>query len=114
MKICEVVEKVTINNFYTVPRYWYHSLRGRGLDADGNIQAYPLSKHERELGREFKGPEEVTEIVWIAPKPLSRDAFKIDITKLNDRDILLTGQAEGYAVHRGAIPKEAIVGRVNG
>ena len=35
---------------------------------------------------------------------------KIDITKLDtERNMRYTWQAEGYAIHRGTIPREAIV-----
>ncbi len=103
-------ETVQMSKYYEGPRYWYHSLRGRELNSEGGIDSYPFPPHETVLAHEFRDWEEGDTVVYLSQYPLSDDALKIDITKLDtERNMRYTWQAEGYAIHRGAIPKEALV-----
>ena len=103
-------ETVQMSKYYEAPRYWYHSLRSRKLNADGGIDGYPFPPHETVLAHEFRDWQEGDMVVYLAQTPLSDDALKIDITKLDtERNMRYTWQAEGYAIHRGTIPSEAIV-----
>ncbi len=45
--------------------------------------------------------------VFLSPTPLTSFSIRIDITKLDTNLMRTTGQAEGYAFYRGAIPSEA-------
>lgn len=92
-----------------VPRILYHSLRGRQLAANGDIQAYPLSRQEQEL--ELLYPEEMRHsgYVWLSPTPLSREALRIPAEKLDPKRLRWTGQSEGYLLYSGDIPSEAIL-----
>jgi len=103
-------ETVQIGRYYDGPRYWYHSLRSRELNADGGIDGYPFPPGEKVLAHEFRDWKEGDSVVYLSQTPLSSDALKIDISKLDAvNNIRYTWQAEGYAIHRGTIPKEAIV-----
>jgi hypothetical protein len=95
---------------HEAPRYMYHSLRGRDLQADGSIKGYPLSKRETELEREFDTPS-TDGYVWLSPTPYTSEAYKIDASKLNPRNLRYTGQVEGFLIHKGSIPAEAIIGQ---
>lgn len=96
---------------YDAPRYLYHSLRGRELNRNGDIQGYPLSSRERELEREFDQPSK-DGYVWLSPYPYTEEAYKIDASKLDPKNLRYTGQVEGFLIHRGSIPKEAIVSQI--
>ncbi|MEN6631327.1 MAG: DEAD/DEAH box helicase family protein, partial [Candidatus Polarisedimenticolia bacterium] len=87
----------------SVPRYWYHSPRGR--DTANGIKGYPLPPKETELAQMF--PTVGDRHVYISPQPLSADAVKIDISSFADR-VRLTSQSEGYAIVQGDIPASAI------
>lgn len=94
-----------------VPRYWYHSLRGRALSADGGIPAYSLASMRggEEIAGLFPDADPATDRhVYLAPAPLSADAMRIDLARLDLGEVRLTGQAEGFAVYRGDVPAEAI------
>ena len=80
----------------TLPRYWYHDVRARGLNSEGGIDAY----EHRDM--DAAG-------VYLSPRPLSGSALRIDLKKLDLRQLYPTGQAEGYMVYRANIPAEAIV-----
>ncbi len=106
----EAEETVQIGSYCEGPRYWYHSLRGRKLNAEGGIDSYPFPPGETVLAREFRDWKEGDSVVYLSQTPLSSDALKIDISKLDAvNNIRYTWQAEGYAIHRGPISKEAIV-----
>ncbi len=103
-------ETVQISRLHDGPRYWYHSLRGRELNSEGGIDSYPFPPGETVLAHEFRDWQDGDTVVYLSQYPLSDDALKIDITKLDtERNMRYTWQAEGYAIHRGTIPKEAIV-----
>jgi predicted transcriptional regulator len=92
-----------------VPRYWYHSLRGRALGKDGSIQPYETRNETAILRDELYRDPKPTGFVFLSPTPFSGDSYKIDVSKLDTSLMRLTGQAEGYAVYGGPIPKDAIV-----
>ena len=87
---------------------FYHSLRGRPLGKEGQIQGYQLSPKEIELQDMWVDPSP-DGYVWLAPTALSSDALQIDARKLNLQNLRYTGQSEGYVLHKGSIPAEAIV-----
>lgn len=90
------------------PNYLYHNLRGRKLDKGGNIQGYSLSPHEKELMNLF--PELSNNgYVWLSTVPYVDNAIKIDATRLDSDNLRFTGQQEGFLLHRGMIPNDAIV-----
>lgn len=90
------------------PEIVYHSLRGRKLANDGSISGYPLSVAEIELEELFP---EVSEdgYVWLSREPYSSGAIRIDATKLDPKNLRYTGQQEGFLIHHGSIPANAIV-----
>lgn len=111
MKVVQILQEETIQigRYYKGPRFWYHSLRGRELNSAGGIDGYSFPKHEQELAREFRDWQPGDSVVYLSQTPLSPDALKIDASKLDTvHNMRYTGQAEGYAIHRGPIPKEAI------
>lgn len=105
-------ETIQVGRYSEGPRYWYHSLRGRKLNSAGGIDGYPFPPKETELAREFRDWKDGDVVVYLSQTPLSSDALKIDASKLDTiKNLRYTSQAEGYAIHRGPIPKEAIVGK---
>lgn len=89
------------------PSILYHSLRGRPFD--NGVRAYPLSPQEKELAFMFPEEKRHNGFVWLSMKPLSNDAYVIDVHKLDPSNLRYTGQSEGYLVHAGSIPAEAII-----
>lgn len=95
----------------SVPRYWYHTLRHREWKEGEPLKSYPVLQKEREILDNFKPRRDGENVIYIAPRPLTTEnTVKIDLTKLDINNIRLTGQSEGYAIHYGDIPAEAIVG----
>lgn len=92
----------------SVPDILYHSLRKRKLGPNGNIQGYNLSPKEDELKSLWVEPSD-DGYVWLSQHPLDSSALKIDVRKLNTNNLRYTGQSEGYILHKGSIPKEAII-----
>jgi len=93
----------------TVPRYWYHNLNARKLNAAGAIEGYPLPRGEHVLAEEFRDAKVTDGFVYIAPRPLKADtALVIDIKSIADR-VRLTGQAEGYAIIHGDVPADCVL-----
>jgi len=85
----------------------YHSLRGRSLGPEGQIQGYQLSPKEIELQDMWREPSQ-DGYVWLSPNAFGPDSLQIDVRKLNLQDLRFTGQSEGYVLHKGSIPAEAI------
>jgi hypothetical protein len=109
-----VVEMVHIpmgaNGRATVPApsILYHSLRRRPESSIG-IKAFPLSPKEKELAYMFPKEKRNNGFIWLSMNPLSNDAYMIDAHKLDVSNLRYTGQSEGYLVHAGDIPAEAIM-----
>ena len=93
----------------TVPRFWYHSLRGRDLGPQGEILPYEYGRETAILRDELYRDPKPQGFVYLSPKPYTGEAIKIDASKLDASLMRLTGQVEGFAVYGGAIPKEAQV-----
>lgn len=90
------------------PSILYHSLRGRKLGLDGSILPYKLSDRESELASMFDG-DSAAGFIWLAQTPnYGGETLRIDANKLDPRNLRWTGQAEGFILHRGAIPADAI------
>jgi len=88
-------------------RYWYHDLQGRQLNADGSIAAYPLIRTEQELVGEYRDGSDTDLFIYLSPQPSGKAPIRIDLAALDADQFRLTGQAEGYAIYRGNIPKTA-------
>jgi hypothetical protein len=109
------LDEITIAKYYDGPRYWYHALFARHLNAQGGIDPYPLPRSEQELSRLFRDWKDGDGVVYLSQQPINSDALKIDITKLDlDNKFRFTGQVEGHAVYHGTIPAEAIERKDNG
>ena len=93
------------------PAVLYHSLRGRP-SAEG-IDAFPLRPKEQELVFMFPEEKRNSGFVWLSMSPLSNDAYQIDAHKLDSTNLRFTGQSEGYLLHAGNIPAEAIIRRLD-
>lgn len=92
-----------------VPRYWYHSLRGRSLGAQGEIPAYNYGRETDMFRDELYRDPKPEGFVYLSPRPFTSNAIKIDISKLDTSLMRLTGQVEGYAVYGADIPSDAQV-----
>jgi len=90
------------------PSILYHSLRSRTLTPNGSIKGYPLSTKEIELADMWREPSP-DGYVWLSPQPYSSDALAINAGALNPEDLRYTGQSEGFLLHKGSIPAEAIL-----
>lgn len=88
----------------------YHSLRGRSLGPDGQIQGYQLSPKEIELQDMWREPS-TDGYVWLSSQAFGPGSLQIDARKLNPQNLRFTGQSEGYMLHKGSIPAEAIYQR---
>lgn len=114
MRFREITEMVTIpmgrkgRATLQIPAVMYHSLRGREIDQKGNIKGYPLSHKEKELADLWVEPSPEG-YVWLSPSALSGDAYAIDMHKLDPQNLRYTGQSEGYVLHKGPIPHNAII-----
>ena len=91
-----------------VPSVLYHSLRGRKLGPSGEIQGYPINFKEKELEQMWTEPG-LNGYVWLSMHPLDPTSLAIDIYKLNPNNLRFTGQSEGYLLHKGPIPHDAIL-----
>jgi len=108
----------------TVPRYWYHSIRGREFGKRGEILPYSHREFDILLPESFpakvgrgdrvrdnpwlKTKTPPTKAIYLAQDPsYIPDAIKIDASKLDPDLMRLTGQAEGHAIYAGEIPKSA-------
>jgi len=91
------------------PAMLYHNLRGRDLGRDGSIQGYPISAREKELEELFPTPSP-DGYVWLSLQPGygGNDYITIDATKLDPANLRYTGQSEGFIIHKGSIPANAI------
>jgi hypothetical protein len=89
----------------SVPRYWYHNVRGRGFDKDGSIAPYQYRKETQEFDSYYKVKPEG--YVYLSQTQFGSQSVKVDLTKLDRSLMRLTGQSEGYAVYGGRIPKSA-------
>jgi len=94
------------------PAVLYHSLRRRPASITG-IQAYPLSDKENELAFMFPEEKRQNGFIWLSIGALSNDAYQIDAHKLDSTNLRYTGQSEGYLIHAGDIPAEAIITKLN-
>jgi hypothetical protein len=90
------------------PRYWYH-YRVAPVAEDGGINATRI--REPEAADMFGANYAEGEYIWLSPTPIRslEDSLIVDISKLTNNDIRSTGQFEGNILHRGNIPKSAIV-----
>jgi len=93
------------------PAVLYHSLRGRPA-TDAGIKALPLSPKEHELAFMFPSEKRQNGFIWLSMGALSNDAYQIDAHKLDSTNLRFTGQSEGYLLHAGDIPAEAIIKRL--
>ena len=57
----------------------------------------------------FKRLEGDDNFIYLSSEPLSKNAIKIDLSKTDLRRVAYTGQSEGYMIHKGNIPSEAIL-----
>lgn len=87
----------------------YHSMRGRQRGTDGSIPGNPLSPKEKELEELWLDPSP-TGYVWLSSHPLDPgSSLAIDVHALDPNNLRYTGQSEGYILHKGPIPAEAII-----
>jgi hypothetical protein len=116
-----------------VPRYATHCPPGGLAASSAGVPAYrpwsldqDSSSEGATLRRAFRGMYDIdrTGLVWLAPvysvgrcefagRP-GRPAVLVDLTALDPGRLRLTGQAEGYVVHAGPIPRSAVVATVTG
>ena len=91
-----------------LPRYWYH-YRVSPVAEDGGINATRI--RQPEAADMFGANYAEGEYIWLSPTPIRslEDSVIVDISKLTNSDIRSTGQFEGNILHRGNIPKSAIV-----
>lgn len=88
----------------------YHSMRGRPFAADGSIPGNPLSPKEKELEQLWLDPSPEG-YVWLSQHPLDATSLQINTRALDPNNLRYTGQSEGYLLHKGPIPKTAIIQR---
>lgn len=88
----------------------YHNLRGREMGPEGQILGYPLSPKEAELADLFDGPSP-DGYVWLSQHGIGSNDLQIDVTALDPNNLRYTGQSEGYLLHKGSIPADAIIRR---
>ena len=93
-----------------VPRYWFHAPPAYGRRSIwGFIRAYRIRIPEASsyFGRGYQDKR----YVWMSRDPYYRDGmFIIDITKLDNNNLRSTN--DGHMLHKGDIPRSAIVGKV--
>lgn len=91
-----------------VPRYVYHVPIGRA-EFGKTVKAYSIK--ETEAADSFGKGYGEAKYVWLSLKPIygMDNTYIIDMTKLGNASLRLTGQAEGNMLHRGDIPANAIV-----
>ena len=95
-----------------IPRYWYHHrLENVPIPEDGGINATRI--RQPQAADAFRGNYAEGEYIWLSPQVIRgrtpEESLLIDISKLDNNEIRLTGQAEGNILHRGKIPKAALV-----
>lgn len=116
MKIIELLEMIHIplgrkgKATAPAPSILYHNMRKRTLGRDGEITGYNLSPKEQELADMFMEPS-TDGYVWLSADPTYSGvgSIAIDARKLDPNNLRYTGQSEGFILHRGSIPKEAII-----
>ena len=94
-----------------VPRYWYHYRVPGDLATGEGIDATRI--REIEAADTFGTGYTKGEYIWLSPTPIRslEDSLIIDISKLDNDSLRFTGQAEGNLLHRGNIPRTALVDR---
>ena len=91
-----------------VPRFYYHWPPWE-YDTSEGLKAYPAKR--REYMEDFPSGTP-NKYVWLSPDPKyirQRSGIKVDLTKLDPRNLRATGQVEGNVLHAGDIPASAIV-----
>jgi len=114
VRLFDPAEKIPLDDFNEIPRYFYHKPpSGKETGAEG-IKAYRnrnLDGSTPSIERAFG--EKDPQIVWLSRDPgRGKGTLIVDMNKVDLGNIRPTGQAEGNLWHRGDIPREAIVGIV--
>ena len=110
-------EMIKFEDWYELPRYFYHkppTAQVKFAEKGLGLEAYPNKNHDGStpsIERAFK--EKDPKILWLSPKQDYGEAYKVDLTKLDLKNVEPTGQFEGNICHKGDIPPEAVVGKFN-